>query len=77
MQGEKIGQGMQTILELDCIDSSINSTLPDETSREIRDEFRRHRLANTDSIGFRNIQPVKLFIHIRINVRDRGNKIQG
>ena len=41
-----------------------------------RDEFRRHRLANTDSIGFRSIQPVKLFIHVWINGRDRGNKLQ-
>lgn len=58
MWERKIGQGMQTMLERDCIDSNINSSLPDETMPgNPRDEFlRRHRLANTDSIGFRNIQ---------------------
>jgi len=31
-----------------------------------RDKFRRRRLTNIDSIGFRSIQPVKLFIHVWI-----------
>lgn len=77
MQGSKIKRGMQTMLERDCIDFSINSTRPDETMPgNLRDEFRRHRLTNTDSIGFRNIQPMKLFIRIRISVRERRNKLQ-
>lgn len=77
MRGSKIERGMQTTLERDCIDFSINSTRPDETiPGNLRDEFRRHRLTNIDSIGFRNIQLMKLFIRIRISARDRENKLQ-
>lgn len=63
----KVVQGMSDMIERDCIDSDINSALPDETmSGNSRDEFQRHRLADVDCIGLRNIQTLKLFIRTRI-----------
>lgn len=53
----KFAQGMSNMIERDCIDSDINSALPDETMMEnSRDEFQRQRLADVDCIGLRNIQ---------------------
>lgn len=58
------------MIERDCIDSDINSGLPDETMMgNSRDEFQQ-RLADVDCIGLRNIQTLRLFICTKIRGKD-------